>query len=524
MAKVQKSDFGYSFEKMNGEQKAFMENILGAMCDVVNKAMEGTISKEDMSSQFESINEKLKSYDAAKFEQVCKDNDELREMLKKSMDVIAKAKEHGTVAAVNNFAEKVNDMFESEKFKDFLEGRTRQTGKFEGFTLKDIVSLENNYTGNVLITEQQRRVVNPYGGKKLHMRDILTSLNGDPEYPNLAFTEITGLDRNARFVSENGMLPESSVSLKEVTVGTKRLGTYIRVSKRMLKSRVFLQSYIVAMLPEAVYMAEDWNILFGDGTGENFEGIAHKQGVQGIETIIGTSVATGAAGSVKSVTSYDAGAGVVVEFKDAHPEIMDGMKIQFANAAVVTGLNSVNDVIKMNDRQLLFPNVAYAGAETAVASMTWTVKHGAWKGIDTPNSLDVVKAAFAVLTYAQYAPTAIVLNPITVNAMESEKDSLGRNLDIVQLVNGVKYIAGRPVVEYSGIPAGKYLIGDFSPMGAALVDYTNLTLEFAEDVNTKLTNQIVLIAQEEVIFPIYNPYAFAYGDLAALKAAIAAEA
>lgn len=49
---------------------------------------------------------------------------------------------------------------------------------------------------------------------------------------------------------------------------------------------------------------------------------------------------------------------------------------------------------------------------------------------------------------------------------------------------------------------------------------STLTLEWAEDVETKLCNEVVLMAQEEVIFPIYMPWAFAYGDLAALKTAI----
>ena len=66
---------------------------------------------------------------------------------------------------------------------------------------------------------------------------------------------------------------------------------------------------------------------------------------------------------------------------------------------------------------------------------------------------------------------------------------------------------------------GKYLIGDFN-QAANLVDYTILSLEWAEDVESKLCNEVVLMAQEEVIFPIYMPWAFAYGDLSALKAAI----
>lgn len=525
--KVTKADFGYSLEKMSGEQRTFMENILGTMCDVVNKANEGMLTQEDMTSQFESINEQLKGYDANKFAQVIKDNEELREMLKKSMDVIAKAQEKGGAAAVNGinrFAEKVGEMYDSEKFKEFLDGHARKSGVFEGFKLKDIVSLTDNYDGNILISQQQNRVVSPYTGKKLHMRDVLTSLAGDPQFPNLTFAEITDLDRNAAAVSENGELPESAFSVKENTVGTKRVGTYLRISKRMLKSRAYVQSYIVAMLPEAVYNAEDWNILFGDGNGEHFEGIAHKQGVKSVESLISTAVATGVAGSVKAVSAYNSTKGVVVEFKDAHPEILDGTKIQFAGATKVTGLNSVNDVIKMNDRMLLFPEMTFPEAETTVAAMTWTVTHGAFKSIESPNSLDAIKTAFAVMTYANYAPTAVVLNPITVNAIESEKDTSGRNLGLVEVVNGVKYIGGRPIVEYTGIPAGKYLLGDFGPAAAALVDYTNLTLEFAEDVNTKLTNQVAIIAQEEVIFPIYNPWAFAYGDLAALKTAITAEA
>ena len=500
--KVDKSDFGYTLENIKDtEQKSFMDNILGAMCNVVNKAMEGAITKEDMSDQFKSINEQLKGYDADKFAQVIKDNEDLRDMLKQAMEVISKAKEKGagSMNAVNSFTEKLNDMFDSEKFREFEEGKSRKSGVFSGFTLKDIVSMTDDYSGNILITQQQNRVVNPVAPKRLHMRDILTALQGDPAYPQLAFAEITNMDRNARYVTENGTLPESHISVKENQVSTKRLGTHLRVSKRM---------------------AEDWNILFGDGNGENLEGIVNKKGVESIEKIISDAIVSGAAGSVKSVTAYNDNGGVIVEFANAYPEILDGMKIKFAGATNVTALNSVQDVIKMNDRQLLFPDIKLETAETTVDKMTFVVNNGGFKSIEAPNSLDIIKTAFAVMTYAQYTPTAIVLNPITVNAIESEKDTLGRNLDLVQNNGGVKTIAGRVIIEYTGIPAGKYLVGDFSPVAAALVDYTNLNLEWAEDVETKLTNQVVLIAQEEIIFPIYNPWAFAYGDLAALKTAV----
>jgi hypothetical protein len=87
-------------------------------------------------------------------------------------------------------------------------------------------------------------------------------------------------------------------------------------------------------------------------------------------------------------------------------------------------------------------------------------------------------------------------------------------------MNGNPVIAGLRVVPYTGIPAGKYFLGDMN-LGAQIIDYTPLTVEWADDVETKLKNQIVLMAQAEEIVPVYCPWAFAYGSISALKTAIA---
>ena len=285
--KVKKSDFGYNLDNIkDAEQKSFMENILGAMCDVVNKANDGLITKEDMETQFNAINDKLKGYDSEKFAQVVKDNEELREMLKKAMDVIANAESKGTAGmnVLSKFDERLNAMFDSEKFQDFVEGKTRKSGMFEGFSMKDIVSVfangndGANYTGGVLISQQDQRYFSPYNNAKLHLRDVLPVLQGDPQFPTYTFGQVDSVDRNVRYVTENGELPESAISLKEVTASVVRLGTHIKVSKRMLKSRIFLRSYLLATLPDRIFLAEDWNILFGDGTGDNLKGIANLPG------------------------------------------------------------------------------------------------------------------------------------------------------------------------------------------------------------------------------------------------------
>lgn len=517
--KVTKKDFGVNIDNMPKEQKEFMDNMLGLMCDVVNKSAEGTMSKEDVEEAFKGINEKLKSYDGAKFDSLVKDNEELVKQVKSLNESIEKLKSKGFgVEAINKFDDALNRMFESEKFQEFVEGHARKSGSFEGFSLKEAMSLTGSYDGDILITQQQNRVVSPFNNKRLHMRDVINTLQGDPAYPSLSYAQIETMDKNARFVSENGELPQSSFTVKEKQVQTTRLGTHARISKRMLKSRVFVRSYILNTLPEAVLNAEDWNILFGDGNGENLLGIVNNPGVKAVETIIATSVVEGSAGSVTAVESYNGGKDTLITFAKPYGEILDGMTITFTGATNHADLAVANELVKVNDTQILLVGVPYV-EETTIAKLTFAVNYAGFKSVEDPNSEDVIKTAIAVMTYAQYTPNAIILNPMTVNAIETEKDTTGRNLGIVKNANGYKTIAGIPVIEYSGIMPGKYLVGDFTN-GANLVDYTSLSLEWADDVDSKLKNQVVLIAQEEVILPVYNPWSFAYGSLASLKSAI----
>ena len=198
------------------------------------------------------------------------------------------------------------------------------------------------------------------------------------------------------------------------------------------------------------------------------------------------------------------------------------MQITFAGASVNTSLNTNHPIIKLNDRQVIVEGAVYAGAETAVASMTFTINHASFKSVEAPNSRDVVSAIYACLSFAQYTPNAIFLNPLTIYRMKTEKDTLGRSLDIVENVNGVLSVAGLPVVEAPDVPEGMYVAGDFLN-GANLYDYSALEMQFVEDAETVLYNMVRLVFQEQLGLVVYMPWAFAYGSLDALKTAITKE-
>ncbi len=520
-AKETRELFGVKTAGLPEEQKQFIDSMVDGWVDAINKSNEDLLSETQFKERLEALGKEMAKKNLEILKPFQEENANLIGQIKEMGKTIENLQKKGvSLETINKFDEKLNEMFDSEKFQDFVAGRTRKSGRFDGFSLKDTVSMTDNYEGTHLIRQQSNRVVSPISNKPLHMREVMTVLQGDPEHTGITYTQVSWMDRNARYVTENGKLPESSIKAKEMSTDVRRLGTHIRISKRMLKSRVYLRSYILAMLPEAVYMAEDWNILFGDGVGENLLGIVNHSGVQAIEGIINETIIEGKAGEVVSVKPYNDGADAIVEFKTAYPLMLDGFKITFAGASD-TKLNATVDVIKINDSQILLLGAGISADEAAPSNMTFKVNNGAFKSVDSPNSEDVIDTAFAVMSFAQYYPNVIVLNPATVNAIKREKDAIGRPLNLITQENGIKYIAGRPIVEYAGIPAGKYFLGDFT-QGSNLVDYTSMSLEWAEDVDTKLANEIVLIAQEEVIMPVYQPWTYAYGDIAKLRQVITA--
>ncbi len=419
------------------------------------------------------------------------------------------------------FNERFDEMYNSPQFQDFLNGKEKGTS---GFAFKDI-SVTGNIVpgGTVTMTQQSDRVVTQATDKKLHVRDFATVLPGDPEYPIFAFQQIYEVDRNARYVAENGMLPESSLKIKEESAEVKRVGHHFKLSKRALKCKAYLRGYVMNCLLAGVRDAEDFAILFGDGSGDTLKGITTYEGVKSVEAIIGDTIISGDAGSVSAITKVDNG--VIVELTNAHDLLIEGLRITFAGATKNTGLNATFDVIKLNDRQVFLEGATLTSENAAdltadAAIMTFKVNHGAFKSVETPNSIDALETAVAAMTYAQYAPTVLLLNPITLNSIRTEKATDGNRLEVVKDINGNPIIAGLRVIPYTGIAPGRYFLGDMQ-RGAQIIDYTPLTAEWADDVNTKLKNQVVLMAQAEMIVPVFCPWAFAYGNINALKAAIA---
>lgn len=495
------------------EQKQFVTNLAGAFAETINKSLTDIPDTA-------ALKEALKPFtgpNGETIETLSKANKELVDQVKSLSEALEKMKKRGIgLDFVSKFNERFDEMYDSPKFQDFINDREKTSG---AFAFKDI-SMTNNYTGTHLITQQSDRIVTQATDKKLHMRDFATVLPGDPEYPIFAFQQIEHVDRNARYVPENGMLPESSLKITEKTAEVRRVGHHFKLSKRALKCRTYLRGYVMNCLISGVRDAEDFQILFGDGSGDNLTGITRYTGVLPVEKIISDSIFTVAAGGVLSLEKLENG--VMLELKEPNDLLIEGLKVVIAGATTNTKLNGTFDVIKAADRLIFLEGVTIdddskLSADAALLKLTF--KNGAYQSIESPNSIDALETAISVMTYAQFAPTVLVLNPITINSIRCEKATDGNRLEVVKDINGNPVIGGLRVVPYTGMPVGKYFLGDMQ-RGAQIIDYTPLTAEWADDVNTKLKNQVVLLAQAEEIVPVFCPWAFAYGSISALKTAI----
>lgn len=511
--------FAKEEKDLTGEEKALLGTIQQKCKDVCEDFTKGLMSKHDIEQKFREISENMA--DTLKglhnFEEIKQSYQEQSDKVTALAEAFDKIKSNGgTMTSVNEIEKAVGDFLDTSACQDYFNSRAKTSGAMT-LDLKGIVSVADNVNTPRATNRATGRVVTAVHEQRFNIRDLMMVEQGDPSALSISYEQVYDFDRNVVMVSENGMLAESSLKFKEAFTNVRRVGTHMNLSKRLLKAKSYVVSFILNRLPLWVKSAENYQILFGDGTGDNLQGITTYEGVECVSKFIGGNIATLAAGSIASLEATATGQ-TIVTLTAANDKIVDNMKVTLAGAIVETGLNDTFDIHKINDRKFAI-DFEYDEDETSIAAMTGAIKSGMFGSVEDPNYKDAINAVFAVLNFGQYSPNTLVLHPSTVFTISTAKDTTGRDLNLITEVGGRKYIGSVPIIECNAIGVGKYFAGDML-QGCSLIDYTALAIEFADDVNTKLKNMTTVIIQEEIMMPVYMPWAFAYGDLNAVLNAI----
>lgn len=106
---------------------------------------------------------------------------------------------------------------------------------------------------------------------RLNIRDLIAG--GNTGSNAIFYIRETGFTNNAANVAENAAKPYSEITFEEKTQAVKTIAHLLKASKQILDDLPQLASFINGRLMTGLKQAEEAQLLFGSGTGQNLAGI-----------------------------------------------------------------------------------------------------------------------------------------------------------------------------------------------------------------------------------------------------------
>jgi hypothetical protein len=376
-------------------------------------------------------------------------------------------------------------------------------------TNKAVVPI-STHTGTVMISEISDVIQDDAPARKQHVRDLLNI--GMTEAAQIVAGEVYGLSdaltMGALVLAENTSSPESIFDSQEKTWTLKRISNSMRISKRWFKTNglQWVIDFVLARLVDSTLTVEDFQLLYGDGVGNNVKGLAND--AQTFDLTPNTYAAL----AFDTVATWNSGAQALVTFVAAHG-LRNGDSLTIANATEATYNATHTSVEVVNATQVIIDVAYVAEAANLVDAWTGSSKNPFYQAIDGAQEMDVIAVAEALLKVDNFNVTGSVINPQDETKIGLLKDTTNNYLNMTPGVSK----SGLPIIATPANAAGRFITGDFGRTGAELKLYSPLSIQFVEDTVTTAANEVMVFIEEEIIFPVYNPYAFVGGKFSAAK-------
>jgi len=162
---------------------------------------------------------------------------------------------------------------EDEEVKSFLANPTG--GRRVGVEVKAIISGDTTNTmgaaGDLVVPDRQSLIAPP--NRRLTVRDLLTP--GRTNSSSIQYPQETGFTNAAATVAETGAAtkPQSDIKFDIVTGAVTTIAHWVLATRQIMDDVPMLQSYIDGRLRYGLAYAEELQLLHGDGTGTNLNGI-----------------------------------------------------------------------------------------------------------------------------------------------------------------------------------------------------------------------------------------------------------
>lgn len=156
---------------------------------------------------------------------------------------------------------------QSEEWKTYVARKGRGGVSIEVKALSSLTAA----AGGALVDEMRVPGIIAVPDRRMTVRDLLTP--GRTTSNAIQFVQETGFTNNADVVSEGVQKPESNITFSLETESVATIAHWIHASKQIMDDAPMLESYIDGRLRYGLMYVEEQQLLNGDGTGVNLNGL-----------------------------------------------------------------------------------------------------------------------------------------------------------------------------------------------------------------------------------------------------------
>lgn len=251
------------------ELKEVLEQKLNSLGDQIDAKINA--STEAQKSNLKNELDSLKQSEIAK---LTSDYAEMQKQLN-AIDVKTNRIKGGDIASAKTFDSALFDAVNNNaQFKSFL-GRESKAFSLDlkGHTLftkaGDMVT-GNSYTGEVIAPTRVPGIITD-PDRAQHVRDFIAQATTDSD--RVYYVRESAFDDGTATRGEASTKPQSDFALTQEEAPVRKIATFVRMSTEMLNDTPGLVSYLTTRLPKKLRLEEDAQILYGNGTAPNLEGI-----------------------------------------------------------------------------------------------------------------------------------------------------------------------------------------------------------------------------------------------------------
>lgn len=243
---------------MDTEIKNQLDQVGNIVDEKIEKAMNQ--AKDNAKGEYDSV---LKS----EIDNLTKNYLEKNEALSKRIDEVEMASKKTLSGAT---PQSFKSAIEGALKDGALDAMTKGNSTAAKFEVKADMSLGSDVTG-VVAAETIVDAIKFDPSRSVHIRSLIPQ--GTTDGQTVRFPKESAYSDNAAATAETAAFGQSDFDLVATTVNVEKIGTHMTITGEMLDDVKQLSSYLSARVPEKVLAVEDNEIISGDGSSPNLDGL-----------------------------------------------------------------------------------------------------------------------------------------------------------------------------------------------------------------------------------------------------------